>query len=78
MRGCGVSPVWAPSHPGMGSTELPLFCTLRSVFEPRKFQPRVRRRDHFIAAVSEEEKVFVIGGQRELSVLPRQARSVVP
>ncbi len=40
-----------------------------SVLEPQEFRRRIRRRDHFIAAVSEAEKVFVIGGQRELDRL---------
>jgi uncharacterized protein len=40
-----------------------------SVLEPEEFRRRVRRRDHFIMAVSEEEKVFLIGGQHELDRL---------
>jgi hypothetical protein len=40
-----------------------------SVFEPGEYQRRVRRRDHFVLAVSKEEKVFVVGGQHELDGL---------
>jgi predicted nucleotidyltransferase len=40
-----------------------------SVFEPSEFQKRMRRRDHFVAAVAEEPKVFVIGGEHELGRL---------
>jgi predicted nucleotidyltransferase len=40
-----------------------------SVLEPLEFRQRLRRRDHFIAAVSEDEKVFLIGGQHELGRL---------
>ena len=40
-----------------------------SVLDPQEFQRRMRRRDHFVVAVSREEKVFVIGGQDELDRL---------
>lgn len=40
-----------------------------TVFEPWAFRRRVRRRDRFVKAVSREDKVFVIGGQRELDRL---------
>jgi predicted nucleotidyltransferase len=40
-----------------------------SVFEPHEFRRRVRRRDHFVVAVCEGAKVFVIGGQHELDRL---------
>jgi predicted nucleotidyltransferase len=40
-----------------------------SVLEPEEFRRRVRRRDHFITAVCEEQKVFVIGDQNGLDRL---------
>jgi predicted nucleotidyltransferase len=39
------------------------------VFEPQEYRRRVRRHDHFVLAVSREEKVFVIGGQHDLDRL---------
>jgi predicted nucleotidyltransferase len=40
-----------------------------SVFESQEYLRRLRRRDHFVIAVSKEEKVFVLGGQHELDRL---------
>ncbi len=37
-----------------------------TVFVPHEFEHRIRRRDHFVRAVMDAPKVFVIGGQHEL------------
>lgn len=43
-----------------------------TVFDPREFGQRIGRRDHFVRAVMDAPKVFVIGGQHELDQLARR------